>query len=172
MQIYLPLEDNMILGELPKEQKLPGAQYFFEMRTVHIPYPFPVYLSFLPLLLPLCPFSMTSKRQELEGYHPIWVSNHFLQDAKYNPNLHTLQIGKSCISALYVDCNWLDLEALRTIYNLAQNGLPVVVKNWNFKQPGFVKSKEFSTLREALENILYVQSCNFMIYCLKASKII
>jgi len=131
--VYFPVEDNMILGQLPREEKGPGAMHHFEMRTVTIP-------------------------KETEGYHPLWVTNRFLKDANFDATSQILQIGKTSISGLYVDCQWIDLEALRSMVRLAQSGLPIVVKNWDIKQPGFIKNDQYPALLETLKNIPNVHS--------------
>lgn len=91
--------------------------------------------------------------KETEGYHPLWVTNCFLKDAKYDSITRKLQIGQTTISALYVDCQWLDDDALRSILQLAKSGMEVVMKNWDIKQPGYIKDSSFQKKLLELKNI-------------------
>ncbi len=153
---YLPVEDNLILGVLPPELRNPGAFHYYEMRTVFVPYQKEDRKAIkIPLI---------SARSSLEGYNPIWVTNRFLQDANYDAANHILHIGNTIVYALYVDCLWMDLDALKSIVRLAKSGLPVVVKNWTIAQPGVVKSDEFQVLLDTLKGILNVKNSFFLVF--------
>ena len=52
-------------------------------------------------------------------------------------------------SSLVVDVEWLDIEALREVVRLAEEGLPVVMAR-EPKQPGKNKSEEFQALYKQL----------------------
>lgn len=109
LAVYLPNEDNWMAGGIPKQERTPGAKHHWEMRHVIVP-------------------------TETEGYHPIWISPNFLKNATVENN--TMRVDNSTFQALYIDCNWLDDEALTQICRLAKNGLPIVMKKTP-RQPGF-----------------------------------
>ncbi|MEO0081269.1 MAG: glycosyl hydrolase [candidate division WOR-3 bacterium] len=113
--VYLPLEDNLMLGELPKKLQKPSAKYHWEMHYLRPP-------------------------AELTGFHPLWVSHHFLKNARYEK--HRLLCGDATFSLLYLDCEWLDSEALDDILRLARQGLPVCLKQ-KPKQPGHVQTGNY-----------------------------
>ena len=115
LAVYLPNEDQWMQGRLPKELRTPAAQFHWEMRYVVPP-------------------------EETEGYHPIWISAEFLKRAEYVAG--QLQCGEASFAALYVDCQWLDWEALNEICRLAQAGLPVVLKQYP-RQPGKTQRDDY-----------------------------
>ncbi len=123
--VYLPIEDVWVAGELPKELQLPWAWGTYEFR----------YNDF---------------DKELEGYHPLWINDHFLKQAEYKN-------GKLCINdlkfeMLYVDVNFMDKEALKTILKLAKEGLPVCLKRTP-EEPGFKKDEDYEALVDKLRQM-------------------
>lgn len=124
--IYVPFEDNIILDKLPDDKCVPGASYYWKMTQIKIP-------------------------SDLEGYNPVWISGNYLKTAKLENNI--LKIASVYCELLYIDCEWIDFESLEIIYELAKQGLSVIIKNYNIKQPGYVKSKQFNDMLEELKSL-------------------
>jgi hypothetical protein len=99
--VYLPIEDQWMKGELPPDLQKPSAKYHWELHYLRPP-------------------------AELAGHQPLWVSAHFLKDPTYEDGL--LICGEAEFGSLYVNCEWLDAEALREVLRLAEAGLPVCLK--------------------------------------------
>ena len=96
--VYLPLEDAWMAGELPVELQKPSSKYVYELQE-------------------------TKFLVALKGYHPIWVTAHFLRDAEYVDG--KLRCGAAAFTWLYVDVAWLDGTALADLLRLARAGLPI-----------------------------------------------
>jgi hypothetical protein len=122
LALYLPNEDQWMRRRLPEELRTPGAQFHWEMRYVVPP-------------------------SETDGYHPIWISAEFLKRAQYAAG--QLRCGEARFAALYVDCKWLDWEALEEVHRLAECGLPIVLKRQP-RQPGKVQRGNYVARLEAL----------------------
>jgi hypothetical protein len=100
LAIHVRWEDNLMRDRLPRELRSPAAQFYWEMRHELVP-------------------------REIEGYHPLWISAAFLKDASWDgARLHA---GEAEFEALYLDCEWLDPEALSDVFRLAREGLPVIL---------------------------------------------
>ncbi len=106
--VYLPIEDQWMKGELPKEQQKPSARYYWELHYLRPP-------------------------AELFGRQPLWVSASFLGQARFEDG--ALSVGDARYGLLYVDCEWLDSEGLIQVSRLAKAGLPVCLKRIP-KRPG------------------------------------
>jgi hypothetical protein len=106
--VYLPIEDQWIKGELLKEQQKPSAKYHWELHYLRLP-------------------------KELAGRQPLWVSTAFLKDARFEDG--RLRCGEAEFSLLYIDCEWLDEDALAEVLRLAKQGMPVCLKRAP-KRPG------------------------------------
>ncbi len=132
--VYLPLEDQWMRGELPKEQQKPSARYHWEMHYLRLP-------------------------AELQGRQPLWVSVPFLEQARFEDGV--LAVGDARFGLLYVDCEWLDSDGLAQISRLAKAGLPVCLKRTP-KRPGRVvdkrSAKEYQLTLEALTRLNNVSS--------------
>ncbi len=116
--VYLPLEDTWIQNELPEELQRPSAHYHWELQ----------YVKFL---------------EDLRGFRPIWVTNHFFDEANYDNG--RLNIGSAHFDFLYVDVDWLDIKALQNLIRLAKMGCPIcIIKKPS--QPGFNKDKKYEDL--------------------------
>ncbi len=107
--VYLPFEDALMEDRLHDEERTPGANYRWEMRHATPP-------------------------AEVEGFHPLWISQAFLREAH-------VEGGRVCsrelaLDGLYVDCEWLDTEALTEFLRLARQGARIVWKQ-RCKQPGY-----------------------------------
>lgn len=102
--VYLPLEDAWVAGEYPKELQMKWSWGAYELRYVHTP-------------------------KELQGYQPLWINHYYLERGKLKD--HRLHCGDALFSALYIDVDYLDSEALDTILDLARKGFPICLK----KQP-------------------------------------
>ncbi|MDQ2711712.1 MAG: hypothetical protein M3Y24_05650 [Acidobacteriota bacterium] len=93
--VYLCNEDALKLDRIPENQRTPGANYVWEMR-----YAVPT--------------------AELAGFHPLWISLPFLREA----TVIDRQI-RSCeltVQALYIDCEWLEPDALAELQRLESSG--------------------------------------------------
>ena len=93
--VYLPLEDHWMRHMLPEERRGPAANYYWELQTVERP-------------------------ADLLGYHPLWISTPFLEDAVVEDG--RVLYGEAAFSVIYVDVDWLDGEALSALLRLAREG--------------------------------------------------
>lgn len=128
--VYLPTEDAWTNGVLPKELQMKWSWGYYEMRYVYFP-------------------------EETKAYSPIWINNDFL-------NKGTVDNGKFKVAnvefeLLYIDVNYLDIKALKTIYNLAKSGLKIVLKKLPM-QAGSKKDKLFNEMLDQLQNMENVSS--------------
>jgi hypothetical protein len=132
--VYLPVEDQWMKGELPKEQQKPSAKYHWEMHYLRPP-------------------------SELQGRQPLWVSAQFLEQARFEDG--ALSVGDARFGLLYVDCEWLDGDGLTQVSRLAKAGLPVCLKRVP-KRPGRAvdkrAAKEYQLTLEALTRLNNVSS--------------
>ncbi len=106
--VYLPTEDQWMKGELPEHQRKPSARWHWEMHYLRFP-------------------------AELHGLAPVWVSDYFLRDAHMAGEI--CRCGAGGFRTLYVDCEWIDEDALDSILTLAREGLPVCLKR-HPRRPG------------------------------------
>jgi hypothetical protein len=106
--VYLPIEDQWMKGELPSGQQKPSAKYHWELHYLRLP-------------------------NELAGRQPLWVSTAFLKGARFEDG--KLRCGDAEFNLLYVDCEWLDEDALGEVFRLARQGTPVCLKRVP-KRPG------------------------------------
>lgn len=113
--VYLPLEDQWMKGELPPELQKPSGKYHWELHYLRPPV-------------------------ELAGHQPLWVSPHFLRDARVEDG--RLVCGDAAFRALHVDAEWLDQAGLEAMLRLAGQGLSVCLKR-RPSRPGRVKSADF-----------------------------
>lgn len=114
--VYLPLEDGIMAGPYPRSKQRVWVWGQYELRYLTPP-------------------------AELEGHHPIWVNQSFLQQARYEND--RLYAGDAEFSQLYIDVKYLDTEALRAILTLAHQGLPICLKQTP-AEPGHVKSADYA----------------------------
>jgi len=128
--LYLPHEDQWMRGELPSELQKPSAKYHWEMHYLRPP-------------------------RELAGYQPLWISTPFLRQARFEDGL--LRVGATELSLLYVDCEWLDADALNEILRLAKAGLPVCLKQ-KPSQPGRNKTDGYAQQVAELASLSNVAS--------------
>ncbi len=129
--VYLPTEDGYIRGELPVEKQFIWAWGEYEQRYTYFP-------------------------DELKGYRPLWINSEFLKKAKYENGI--LSVGDAEFKALYLNTEFLDIEALQSIRTLAKSGLKIILKQIP-KEPGFKKNNQeyFKLIRE-LTSLKNVQS--------------
>ncbi|MEI7723993.1 MAG: glycosyl hydrolase [Bacteroidota bacterium] len=122
--VYLPTEDTWIAGELPVEKQFIWAWGAYEQRYTYLP-------------------------EELKPWRPLWINGEFLQKAEFKNG--RLRVGDLSFAALYVDVQYMDLTALQRVSELAQQGLPVCMKQLP-SEPGFIKSNnEYHLLVEKLK---------------------
>ena len=113
--VYLPLEDAWIAGELPEELQMPWSWGAYELRYEYFP-------------------------DELAGYQPLWVNAWFLEQAHIDNK--KLIINDMEFEALYIDAQHLDLETLCVVVDIAEKGIPVIMKNTP-QQAGYKKDDTF-----------------------------
>lgn len=122
--MYFPLEDAWIQGKYPNELRCPGAVNYYDFRY---------------LKKPTC----------LQGYQPLWISTHFLQQSHYNPKTGLLQHHDCLFHSLYVESHWLDYETLECLLKLGHQGLPIYMVHVP-QQAGTSKKHQFETLLQQL----------------------
>lgn len=123
--VYIPYEDGIMKGAYPPERQRVWVWGEYELRYVDPP-------------------------KELEGYHPLWINRHFLEEAKLKDGL--LEVNEMAFKTLYVDVKYLDVRSLRKIYELSVKGLKVCLKS-NPTQPGKVKDPHYDSLLTALRSL-------------------
>ena len=116
--VYLPLEDVWIQNELPEELQRPSARYHWELQYVK--------------------FS-----ESVFGFRPFWISSQFLDTAVFEDE--KIRIGAMKFDFLYVDVDWLDINALENFIRLAKQGCGICI-NKKPSQPGFNKDKKYDDL--------------------------
>ncbi len=116
--VYIPYEDGVMKGAYPPERQRVWVWGEYEMRYI-------------------------DPANELEGYHPLWINRHFLNEAKLKNN--KLFVGDAAFSTLYIDVKYMDIRALERVLYFAKKGLPTCLKN-NPKQPGKNKSENYNNI--------------------------
>ncbi|MBR1799304.1 MAG: hypothetical protein IJ761_05330 [Bacteroidales bacterium] len=132
LAVYMPLEDAWMGGYYPDSLRKVKAFFWgqYEMRFINTP-------------------------QMLRGLQPLWVNEHFLSSASYTDG--TLHCGAANFKALYVDVEYMEMDALQHIVRLAQQGLPVCLKR-NPREPGHVHHPQYETLLAELQQCANVSA--------------
>jgi hypothetical protein len=130
LAVYLPLEDNWMRHELPEDLRRPSALHHWELQYERFP-------------------------DAVRGYRPTWVTTPFLAQAQYRNG--ALAIGGARFSALYIDVEWLDREALAQVLRLARQGLPICLVRAP-RQPGKQPVESYATDLAALRALPNVKS--------------
>ena len=128
--VYIPYEDGVMKGAYPAERQRVWVWGEYELRYVFTP-------------------------KELEGYHPLWINRHFLENAAFVEG--KLVVGDAKFSSLYIDINYMDIRSLERIIHFAKQGLPICLKQ-DLKQPGLKKSDQYSELLNDLKSLGNVSS--------------
>jgi len=123
--VYIPHEDGVMKGAYPPERRRVWVWGEYELRYIYPP-------------------------KETEGYHPLWINRHFLEQADFQDG--KLVVGDAQLSTLYIDVEYMDVRALRRILALAKKGLPVCLKGFP-KEPGKIKSENYKGLLEELASL-------------------
>ena len=126
--VYIPHEDGVMKGAYPPERRRVWVWGEYELRYIYPP-------------------------KEAEGYHPLWINRHFLEQANFQGG--KLVVGDAAFSMLYIDVEYMDIRALQRILALAKEGLPVCLKG-AVKETGKMKSGNYAALLEelaALQNV-------------------
>ena len=123
--VYIPHEDGVMKGAYPPERQRVWVWGEYELRYIYPP-------------------------AETEGYHPLWINRHFLEEAVWQDG--KLQVGDAAFSSLYVDVDYMDVRALRRIRDLAKVGLPVCLKKLPV-QPGKEKAEDYGRLLAELQGL-------------------
>ena len=150
--MYIPHEDGVMKGAYPPERQRVWVWGEYELRYVFPP-------------------------TELEGYHPLWINRHFLEQAEYvistdqqdaqeppegRTTLRSLMedkqpvgklvVGDAEFSVLYIDVEYMDARALKRVLALAKKGLPVCLKRAP-NEPGKIKSGEYADMLDELASL-------------------
>jgi hypothetical protein len=128
--VYIPHEDGIMKGAYPKERQRVWVWGEYELRYIDVP-------------------------AELEGYHPLWINRHFLENAEYIDG--RLEVGDASFSLLYIDVNYMDARALSRVLELAKLGMPICLKRTP-NQPGKAKSKTYEVQLAELVHLPNVSS--------------
>jgi len=128
--IYVPYEDAVMKGAYPPERQRVWVWGEYELRYVSPP-------------------------KETEGYHPLWINRHFLEQAEFKNG--KLNVGDASFSVLYIDVEYLDVRALQRVLELAKQGLPVCLKRKPI-QPGKNKSGDYTGLLSELTSLKNVSA--------------
>ena len=123
--VYVPYEDGVMQGAYPPERQRVWVWGEYELR----------YIDPAP---------------ELEGYHPLWINRHFLEQGVFRDG--KLRVGDAAFSTLYIDVKYIDIRALKRISELAKQGLHICIKQ-DAKQPGKAKSKSYDNLWQELKKM-------------------
>jgi hypothetical protein len=123
LAVYLPNEDNRRLDLIPDEERTPGAVHRWEMRHVVV-------------------------SRETEGYAPLWVSAAFLRRGEVRDG--RWHVGDCSFSALLIDVEYLDGDALADVVHLAAAGLPVILRRPP-RPPRRRARADYGTLLDALQ---------------------
>jgi len=128
--IYIPQEDAWMEVEYPDSLKFPWVWGKYEMRYIKTP-------------------------EELRGRQPLWINNYFLQKAKFQNG--RLIAGNASFSSLYIDVKFIDIEALRTIHQIAIEGFPICLVG-NPTEPGKNKHQDYDKILAELKTLKNVTS--------------
>jgi len=128
--VYLPIEDAWTNGEMPKEMQFKWAWGYYELRFLKPP-------------------------SQIIEYHPIFINHYFLKQAEFENNL--LMINNVAFKSLYVDVKHLDMEALKTIKELAKKGLRIYMMK-SPEQAGKRKTDLFDNMLKELLNFPNVKT--------------
>ena len=128
--VYIPYEDGVMKGPYPPERQRVWVWGEYEMRYIDPP-------------------------KETEGYHPVWINRHFLENARFRRG--KLEVGDAKFSMLYIDVEFMDIRAVRRVIQLAKSGLPVCLKR-EPKQPGHIKSPGYNALVDEMSSLKNVSS--------------
>ena len=115
--VYIPYEDGVMQGAYPEERQRVWVWGEYELRYIAMP-------------------------EETKGYHPLWINREFLTKADFVDG--RLSIGDASFTTLYIDVDYMDERALARVVELAQKGLPVVLKK-DPQEPGKNKSDKFNS---------------------------
>ncbi len=126
MAVYIPVEDEWVRGEYPKELQLPWSETgAYGLRYI-------------------------APAAEIKGYHPLWINGKSLKAAVLVDG--RLAAGDASFASLYVDVEYMDIESLETVLELAKKGFPVCLKKKPV-QPGRNRSALYPALLEELSGL-------------------
>lgn len=128
--VYIPYEDGVMKGAYPPERQRVWVWGEYEMRYIEPP-------------------------KELEGYHPLWINRHFLENARFHKG--RLEVGDASFSMVYVDVKYMDQRALRRLVELAKQGMKICLKQTPI-QPGKNKSNEYKEHLRVLKSLKNVSN--------------
>jgi hypothetical protein len=110
--VYLPTEDGWIAGVLPIEKQFIWLWGAYEQRYSYLP-------------------------EELKAWRPLWINGEFLRKARFQDG--RLRVGDLSFAALYIDVQFMDKASLQRAVELAEQGLPVCLKQVP-NEPGLRKT--------------------------------
>jgi hypothetical protein len=124
--VYLPTEDGWIAGVLPIEKQFVWVWGAYEQRYTYLP-------------------------EELKAWRPLWINGEFLKKAKFQDG--RLQVGDLSFAALYIDAQYMDKATLQRVAELAEQGLPICLKQ-DPNEPGLRKTgDDYQTLIAKLKKL-------------------
>ena len=122
LAVYSPHEDGMMAGELPDELRRPSAAFHWEMHYARFP-------------------------RELQGYRPVWVSEHFLRNATVDGG--AIVIGELSVKAILIDVEYMEHTALADVARLARQGAQIFMPRVP-QQPGTRHAPDYPGLIASL----------------------
>ena len=131
--VYMPTEDAWMGGAYPDSVRKVKAFFWgqYEMRFINTP-------------------------QALKGYQPVWVNGEIIRDITYllqTTDKHDRRRGRMPdFKGLYVDVEYMDINALFEVLHLAQEGLPVCMVR-DPKEPGKVKHDKYAKVVEKIREL-------------------
>lgn len=128
--VYIPYEDALMKGAYPIEKQRAWVWGEYEMRYLEFP-------------------------DELLGYHPLWINKEFIEKAVFENG--SMNVGDASFSSLFIDVNFIDYDALKSIHSLAKKGLAVCLKRIP-KEAGKQKHEDFEELIKELSTLNNVES--------------
>ena len=126
--VYIPYEDGVMTGAYPEERQRVWVWGEYELRYIFMP-------------------------EETKGYRPLWINRGFLAKSDFADG--RLSVGDASFKTLYIDVDYMDERALARVVELAQKGLPVVLKK-DPQEPGKNKSDKFNSDLVTLKSLTNV----------------
>ncbi len=121
--VYIPLEDSWMAVEYPDSLKFPWVWGQYELRYIRTP-------------------------EYLKKFQPVWINDYFLKKSELINGI--LHCGDAKLNALLIETEYIDYDALKTVYKLAEKGFPICITN-NLKEPGHIKHKDFEPLQNKIK---------------------
>ena len=122
--VYLPTEDAWTEGIMPKEKQFIWAWGYYEMRYLYFP-------------------------EELISDNPVWINYEFLEKGRVTNGI--FNVGNANFKMLYFNSKYLDYKVIKRLSELADMGVPVVLKQIPL-EPGTVLHSDYNRLLEKIKS--------------------